>query len=393
MPIIFPMPKLGLDMTSGVIVHWLVKEGERVAQDQPIMEIETDKAAQELVAPASGTVARILKNEGEDVPCGEPMAILLADGETLPDMNLAVTPTPAPAEPVKAATPVAAGPAGGSGERIFISPVAKRRARELGIDLDTVTPANGKIGLEEVEAALARKQAGGPASAPIPEKQEMSTTRRKIAEHMSRSARTVARVGLTLEIDASNLIAWREKLSADGKKISYNVLLVSLAARALREFPYMNSQIDGESIVIMPEVNIGVAVDTAKGLVAPVLHQADKKDVAALQAEFDELGERALNGRSRVEDLDGGTFTITNLGSLDIETFLPVINVPECAILGVGAIIKKPVVVNDQVVIRPRMGLTLAFDHRLTDGAPAARFLQYLKQLAESAGNESTRKE
>jgi pyruvate dehydrogenase E2 component (dihydrolipoamide acetyltransferase) len=381
------MPKLGIDMSSGVIVHWLVKEGERVTQDQPIVEIETDKAAQELVAPASGTVARILKNEGADVPCGEPMAIILAEGETLSDVNVAAAPTPAPAESAKAAAPSAAGPAAGSGERVFISPVAKRRARELGVDLDTVTPTNGKIGLDEVEAAFALKQAGSPASAPIPEKQEMSITRRKIAEHMSRSARTVARVGLMLEVDATNLIAWREKLSAGGKKIGYNVLLVNLAARALCEFPYMNSQIDGESIVTMPEVNIGVAVDTAKGLVAPVLHQPDKKDVAALQAEFEELSERALNGKSRVEDLSGGTFTITNLGSLDIETFLPVINVPECAILGVGAIIKKPVAVNDQVIIRPRMGLTLAFDHRLTDGAPAARFLQRLKQLVETAGN------
>jgi pyruvate dehydrogenase E2 component (dihydrolipoamide acetyltransferase) len=386
MPTIFPMPKLGLDMTSGVIVHWLVKEGERVAQDQPIVEIETDKAAQELLAPANGIVGHILKTEGADVPCGEPIAIILADGESLSDVNMAML-ILAPAESAKATAPVAAGPSTGTGERIFISPVAKRRARELGVDLDTVTLQNGKIGLDEIEAAFARKQAGGLASTPVPVKQEMSTTRRKIAEHMSRSARTVARVGLTLEVDATNLIAWREKLSAGEKKISYNVLLVSLAARALREFPYMNSQINGESIVTMPEVNISVAVDTAKGLVAPILHQSDKKDVAALQAEFEELSERALSGKSRVEDLQGGTFTITNLGSLDIETFLPVINVPECAILGVGAIIKKPVVVKDQVVIRSRMGLTLAFDHRLTDGAPAARFLQRFKQLVETAGN------
>ncbi len=174
---------------------------------------------------------------------------------------------------------------------------------------------------------------------------------------------------------------------AAGKQVSYNVLLASLAGRALGEYSYMNTRLEGQEIVTLPEINIGIAVDTSKGLVAPVLRLVDTRDIPSLQAEFDSLTERAMAGQSRLEDLQGGTFTISNLGSLEIETFLPVINFPECAILGVGAILKKPVVVDDQVVVRPRMGLTLAFDHRLVDGAPAAAFLRRLKQLVELAGN------
>jgi pyruvate dehydrogenase E2 component (dihydrolipoamide acetyltransferase) len=146
----------------------------------------------------------------------------------------------------------------------------------------------------------------------------------------------------------------------------------------------MNTQLDGDAICTFDEINVGVAVDSERGLLVPVLRQADQKSIVSLQEEFDEMALRALQGKSKLEDLQGGTFTITNLGSLEIESFLPVVNYPECAILGVGAIVKKPVVVNDRVAIRPRIVLTLAFDHRLVDGAPAGRFLQRIKHLVES---------
>jgi pyruvate dehydrogenase E2 component (dihydrolipoamide acetyltransferase) len=202
---------------------------------------------------------------------------------------------------------------------------------------------------------------------------------------MNRSARSVARVGLTLEADVAALIDWRGRLEAGGTKVSYNVLLAKLVAAALREFPYMNAQlVDDEAILEVDDVNIGIAVDSERGLLVPVLGQVDKKEVSALQDEYAALTERASSGKSTVADLEGGTFTITNLGSLEIEQFMPVINVPECAILGVGAIVKKPVVVNDQIEIRRVMSLTLAFDHRLVDGAPAAKFLQRVKHLIES---------
>jgi pyruvate dehydrogenase E2 component (dihydrolipoamide acetyltransferase) len=213
-------------------------------------------------------------------------------------------------------------------------------------------------------------------------KKPMTRLRRKIAEHMDQSARSVARVGLTLEADATALIDWRERLKAEGVKVSYNVLLAKLVAAALREFPYMNAQlVDDETILEMDDINIGIAVDAEQGLLVPVLGEVDKKEVTALQEEYAVLTERALSGKSTLADLEGGTFTITNLGSLEIEQFMPIINVPECAILGVGAIVKKPVVRQDQIEIRPMMSLTLAFDHRLVDGAPAAKFLQRVKHL------------
>ena len=379
------MPKLGLDMTSGVIVHWLVAEGTHVREGQPILEIETDKATQELTAPVEGILGRILQPEGTEVPCGENISVFLVAGEAMPVLDSVTKPSK---QETQRTLPPAPKPEVTQAERVFVSPVAKRRAAELGIDLATVSPRNGKIGLEEVEEASRQIQAGEENKAiPTAERNEMSTTRRKIAEHMSQSARTVARVGLTLEADATALMGWREKFLSEGKQVSFNVLLASLAGCAIREHSYLNTRLEGQEIVTLTEINIGIAVDTPKGLVAPVLRLVDKKDIPSLQVEFDSLTERAIAGQSRLEDLQGGTFTISNLGSQEIETFLPVINYPECAILGVGAILKKPVVVDDQVVIRPRMGLTLAFDHRLVDGTPAAAFLRRLKQLVEKAGN------
>jgi pyruvate dehydrogenase E2 component (dihydrolipoamide acetyltransferase) len=388
MATMFPMPKLGLDMTSGSIIHWLVKEGEAIKEGQPLVEIETDKAAQELTSPSSGILARILHTEGSDVLCGEVIAIILGPGESLPlASSTTVTSQLLPPQPPTQAAPIVVVSQDSTDTRLLVSPVARRRARELGIDLDQITPRNGRISLEDVENAHDQGRAVNEASiVPDSAPQAMSATRRRIAEHMDRSAHSVARVGLTLELDASSLIAWRENLKHDEIKVSYNVLLASLVAKALIDFPYMNSRIEGQTILILPEVHIGIAVDTPRGLVVPVLRNADRRPLRDLQAEYDALCERALVGKNLPEDLRGGTFTITNLGSLDIETFLPIINYPECAILGVGAILKKPFVVNDEVVVQPRLNLTLAFDHRLVDGAPAARFLQHVKHNLESAG-------
>jgi pyruvate dehydrogenase E2 component (dihydrolipoamide acetyltransferase) len=188
-------------------------------------------------------------------------------------------------------------------------------------------------------------------------------------------------VGLTLEADATELVAWRQRLNREGHNVSYDELLAMLAARALQEFPYMNSQLVDGGVRDMPDINVGMAVDTERGLLVPVIRQANKKGVLEIHRTFSELLERARNGRSTVEDLSDGTFTISNLGMFEIEEFLPIVNFPECAILGVGAIVEKTVVVDGAVGIRPRVALTLSFDHRLVDGAPAARFLQRIKHL------------
>jgi len=387
----FAMPKLGMNMVEGTIVDWLVKEGEAVKAGQVVLTIETDKATQEVESPAGGILARILRYQGETLACNTVMAVIVEPGEALPatipemiaegvapraDVDVKVEKAGAGASPAQEATVESLG-------RVNISPSARKLAEELGIDITEIASRGRRIKREDVLAVYEAKQAeAGP-----PEKvsrKPMTTVRRKIAEHMSQSARSVARVALTLEVDVSALMAWRERLEVDGARVSYNVLLTKLVAATLREFPYLNARLDGETILEMGEVNIGIAVDTERGLLVPVLRQADKKGVVALQQEYAALTERALQSKSTLADLEGGTFTITSLGSLEIEQFLPIINYPECAILGVGAIVKKVVVVDELIGIRPMMALTLAFDHRLVDGAPAARFLQHLKHLIES---------
>jgi pyruvate dehydrogenase E2 component (dihydrolipoamide acetyltransferase) len=397
MATLFAMPKLGMNMTEGTIVSWLVKEGERVAAGQVILAIETDKATQEVESPASGILARILKPEGETVPCNMVMAIIVEPGESVPahiPSMIAEGVAPKSEVEVKADNPKLVGAQApeeqdDQSQRINISPSAKALAKELEVDISQIMPRGSRIKREDVEAAYAAMKARSGPAAPSPmarvSPKPMTTTRRKIAEHMSQSARSVARVGLTLEADATALVAWRKRLEAAGIQISYNVLLAKLVAIALRELPYMNVQLaDDDTILEMNEINIGIAVEAERGLLVPVLRHVDQKEVAPLQEEYAALTERALQGKSTLADLEGGTFTITNLGSLEIEQFMPIINVPECAVLGVGAIIKKPVVIDDLIGIRPMLALTLAFDHRLVDGAPAARFLQRVKHLIET---------
>jgi pyruvate dehydrogenase E2 component (dihydrolipoamide acetyltransferase) len=388
----FAMPKLGMNMVEGTIVEWLVKEGEEIESGQVVLAIETDKATQEVEAPASGILARILKHEGETLPCNAVVAVIVEPGEDvpgeIPDMIAeGVTPTAdveVKVNVAEAAAPEARKDKGAQPRRINISPSARKLAEELGVDITKIVPRGRRIKREDVLAAHEAAQAeGGRVIEGF--KKPMTKMRRLIAEHMNRSARSVARVGLTLEADVSALIDWREGLAAEGTKVSYNVLLAKLVALALREFPYMNAQlVDDQAILEIENINIGIAVDVERGLLVPVLREVDRKEVTVIQEEYAALTERASSGKSMLADLEGGTFTITNLGNLEIEQFMPVINVPECAILGVGAIVKKPVVVNDQIEIRPMMSLTLAFDHRLVDGAPAAKFMQRVKHLIES---------
>ena len=391
MPIYFSMPKLGLNMTEGVIVRWLAQEGEEVKAGKPVLEIETDKATQELEAPGDGILSKILKEVGDTVPCNDVIAVILAPGESMPaTIPAAIGDVTSPKiEPgsrqLSNETPQVGGtPAEES--RIIISPAARVLAEELGVDISKIVPRGGKIKREDIMAAH-EAQKSQPAETPVAESRPSgSSLRKKIAEHMSQSARSVARAGITLEADARFLIEWRDRLIVGEKQVSYNVLLAKIVAKALQEFPYMNAQwADGE-VLLMPEMNIGIAVDTERGLVVPVLKKVNQKNVETLQQEFNEAALRATQGKNLVSDFEGGTFTITNLGSFEIESFLPIINFPECAILAVGAIQKKPVVneTGDGILIRPRLNLTLAFDHRLVDGGPAAKFLQRIKHLIEA---------
>jgi len=293
---------------------------------------------------------------------------------------------------------------------IKATPLARRIAATEGVDLRSIagTGPEGTVTREDVEQAARRQGAGAreqesastPAAQtvelagashqlPVSSNQQLiphSSLRRTIAERMSQSAFTAPHVTLMTEAEATNLVSARAQLNQEvpaADKISYNTLLAALTARALREHPNVNARWEADGIRLLAEINIALAVDTERGLMTPVLREVDKRNLPAIQRGYGELAARALAGRSLPDDFAGGTFTITNLGGLDVDGFTPVINPPQAAILGVGRIVEKPVARDGVVVIRPMITLSLSFDHRIVDGAPAAKFLQRVKQLVE----------
>jgi pyruvate dehydrogenase E2 component (dihydrolipoamide acetyltransferase) len=308
-------------------------------------------------------------------------------------------------------------PTGGGGVRVaerdvvaYLSqapkatPLAKKLAAEAGVNLREVpgTGPRGKIVKEDVARAAAPSPAvptpAKPAAVPIQvpplpeaevlERVPLKGVRGIIAERMGTSVHTTARVTLFMEVDATEFVAVRNRLKASveqewGFAPGYNDLLAKIVATALRKFPGLNARLAPDAIELLGHVNMGMAVDTDRGLLVPVVRDADRKSLRQFGVEFREMVERARLGRSLPDDLSGGSFTLTNLGMFDVDAFTPIINLPEAAILGVGRIAPKPVALGDQVVIRQRWNLCLVFDHRLVDGAPAARFLQYIKQLIE----------
>jgi pyruvate dehydrogenase E2 component (dihydrolipoamide acetyltransferase) len=385
----FTMPKLGMNMVEGHIVGWLAKEGEPVREGQPLLEIETDKATNEVESPASGILAKILHAPGEDVACNGVLAVILKEGETMPTTIPAMV-----GEDVAPKTEVGSGSAGdslsttstgeGGGDRVRISPSAKKLAEELGVDMATVTSSGSQIKREDVQRAYDAKHGAGSKTAPSGVSAKAYSGIRKLTgDAMAASTAATARVPLFLEANAEGLIKQRQSLSTAEEKVSFNVLLAKIAGEALAAFPVMKSQLAGDQIWEYTAINIGIAVDSEKGLFVPVLKDVNKKDIPTLNKEFNAIAERAMSGKATSDDLGGGTFTITNLGAQEIESFVPVIKLPECAILGVGAIIEKAVVVDGKIIPQHRIGLTLVFDHRLVDGAPAAKFLQKIKHLIE----------
>jgi len=386
----FTMPKLGMNMTEGHITNWLVKEGAVIKEGDPILEIETDKATNEVESPASGILAKIIHDVGEDVPCNIVLAVILEKGENLPaDIPVVIGQEVAP----KAEAVVKPEDKSGKNEsssspksgktRVRISPSAKKLARELGIDINSIVPSGSQIKREDVQLAFNtanKSKMTKPTAATV---KPYSGIRKRTGEAMTASTSTTAQVPLFLEANAEGLLKQRKAMEGSIGKISYNVLLAKLTAEALVEFPDMNAQLSGDEIWEFQHVNIGIAVDSEKGLFVPVLKNVDKRSIEDIHKEFLAVAERARNGKASTDDLSEGTFTITNLGAQEIESFVPIINYPQCAILGVGAIKPKAVVIDEKVESRHMIGLTLVFDHRLVDGAPAARFFQKIKHLIE----------
>lgn len=422
------MPALGMAQDTGTLIRWLKNEGDTVAKGEPLMEIETDKVTVEVEANAAGTLASVTAAAGDVVPVAETIALILAPGESAPKPKPIAAPSaakPASVQPDKApaisASPVAARIAEqhqidltqvkpANGERITksdvlahyetqiasgspanggrltpASPKARRLAAERGLDLSVFKGSGPGGAVVAVDVLTAAAPVNGALSAPAA-RQELATGKAwsVMAERLSASWTSVPHFYLVRDVDAGRLKAWRESVqSRSDEKITITDLLVKITAAALREHPRANASWDSGRIMLNPDVNVGLAVATDESLIVPVIHNTDRLRVREIAAQRKALVERANSGKLRPDDLQGGTFTISNLGMYGVDAFNAIVNPPQAAILAVGRISDRVVPVDGQPVIRPMMTLSLSSDHRVVDGARAAQFLDTLASLIE----------
>ncbi|MCB0164610.1 MAG: 2-oxo acid dehydrogenase subunit E2 [Anaerolineae bacterium] len=432
------MPALGMAQETGILIEWFKAEGEAVTQGEPLMEIETDKAAVEIEAPVSGVLAHVTAQPGDKVPVGQTIALILAPGESVPQPTAVSETIPAPATEVADKT---------AKIEVLASPLAKRVAAEHQVDLAQVKAASGRIQKEDVLAYVATQQkekatngngrvlaspkarrlareqklelanitGSGPngavlaadvltaaasvqieevapvvaaATTPAPtldtQTAPMSRMWQVMADRLTESWTTVPHFYLEREVNAGQLLAWWAKVKQRVEdKITLTDLLVKLVAAALRKHPRANAAWQDGSIVLNSEVNVGLAVAVEDGLLVPVIHQADTLGLAALAERRQVIVGRARAGKPALADLQGGTFTISNLGMFGIDSFKAIVNPPQAAILAVGRIADKVVPVNGQPAVQPMMTLTLSCDHRVVDGARGAQFLQTVASFIE----------
>lgn len=426
------MPKVDMDQETGTILEWKKQNGETVEQGEVILEIETEKVAIDVEAPASGTLDGISAFAGDVIPIGTTIAWVLEEGESLPEQAAAEPEKKAeePAAPAKTgveATPVARKIAAaedvdlaslkgtGSGGKItradveaaldaqaapppgkvYATPAARRIARENQVDLQGVSGSGpkGRIQAADVEAQISAAPAV-PAALPLASREDrvvpMGIMRRRIADRMTESYQSIPHIHFTADVDMTRFVEARAALNAKAEKaghgrISATALLVKLVAASLRDHPYLNASLDGDNIVLHGDINMGVAVALEDGLIVPVVHNADQKGLARLAYEVDDLSSRARSNELKPADVSRGTFTISNLGPFGVQEFDAIINPPQSAILAVGTIVKKPVVQeDDSIVVRPMMAVTLSADHRIVDGAVAAHFMADLHMTLEN---------
>lgn len=390
------LPKIGVNMTEAVIAKWLVKPGDTVNEGDPIIEAETDKSTQEIYATEGGIVAKLLADEGETVECYTDIMVLVDEGEEYKEEEEvpAKTEEPKAEEPkaqaappaVPAPAPVQAAVAAPAGARVRVSPLAKKIARENGIDFRIVPPAvpGGRIVKNDVLNFLANGGGAAPCAGENLDVIPMSAMRKTIAARMTQSTLEKPCVGLVTTADATALLALRKKYKEKGIKVSMDAILTKMAAKALTIHRNINTILEGNDLLVKRDVNVGVAVDTEKGLMVPVVKNADQKSLLEVSENLSAMVEDAQASRLSADNMGGGTFTITNLGMFGVEEFGPIINPPECCILGVGAL-KKEFVPDEagQPKLTTTFKMTLVFDHRIVDGAPAARFLKTLKEFVE----------
>ena len=417
------MPQMGESIVEGTLTKWLKKPGDHVERDEPLFEISTDKVDTEIPSPAAGTLSDVQVEEGKTVGIGTVVARIDVGQDSSPAAGVHAGPVPAQTEvAVPAPPPPAEEPAEPTGP---LSPLVRRMAREYSIDLSKVqgTGAGGRITKQDLEGHIARLQqapaeaappppvqaapppveAPPPPAAPLPPLpaagqaktriEPMSTMRIRIAEHMVASRRTSAHVTTIHKVDMTKVARMRDRHKAEfqshyGMSLTYLPFVVRATVVGLRTYPLLNAAIEGNNIIHHNEINIGIAVALENGLIVPVIRQADEKNVLGLQRSIVDLATRARSRQLKPEEVQGGTFSITNFGGFGSVIATPIINQPQVAILGVGAVEKTPVVVDDAIAIRSVMYLSLSFDHRLIDGALADQFTAKVKQVLEGWSEE-----
>lgn len=400
------MPKLGFDMREGVLVTWNRNVGDAIEKGDVIAEIESDKATLELEAQAGGTLLKLLADEGDVVPIGGNLAIVGEEGEDVSDMAAAgdgqATGEEEPTEEEKeksapADTAQEEPSAAEDGEYpggVKATPVARRVAEEKGIDLRQVNGSGpgGRIRKADVESFEPSEEARAPATTTsvqeLPESEEItpSRLRQAIGRRMVESKTTVPHFYVTTEIDMAPALALRKEINAllpEEQKVTVNDMIVKAAALALRSFPNLNASFAGDKIVRHGPINVGSAVAVEGGLLTVVQKNTDRSPLAQIASDHKEMIARARDGKSRPSDFEDGTFTVSNLGAFEVDHFIAIINPPEAAILAVGTAIEKPVVVDGQLTVGLRMKATISADHRVTDGAEAAQYMQEFKAVLE----------
>ncbi|MED4750737.1 dihydrolipoamide acetyltransferase family protein [Brevibacillus choshinensis] len=393
------MPKLSMTMETGTVIQWFKQEGDLVREGDVLLEVLTDKINIEVESYSTGTLLKIYYGPDQVVPVNQVIGYVGEASEVVPD-------TAPSAEPHSSteATEVQneqkenheTRERESDGQKIRATPVARRIAKDNGIDLSQVngTGPNGRVQKVDIEQAVAARSSKPISTQPVTtteprsQKVKVEGMRKVIAERMAASAYTAPHVTLSTEADMSQVMEVRSTLlptieKMTGYRLSYTEIIMKAVATALSRNPKVNASLKDDVIELHETINIGLAVAVTDGLLVPVIKQADRKGLADLTTETKRVAGLARDGRLLPDDMRGGTFTISNLGMYAIDVFTPIINQPESAILGVGRIHEKPVGVNGQIVLRPMMSLSLSFDHRVMDGAPAAAFLQEIKELLE----------
>jgi pyruvate dehydrogenase E2 component (dihydrolipoamide acetyltransferase) len=407
---VITMPKLGFDMAEGILVRWVKAEDEQVVKGEVLAEIETDKATVEVESIITGVVRKHIIDEGATALVGAPIAVIGTaeeeiDLEAIIGEVKEIEPVPEAQEPIPEPAPAITEPTTPDPEiavegrlpgGVRASPVARRLATEHGLDLSTIpgTGTGGRIVKQDVESYLREPSLRlveaepylHPSERKETERIQMSKLRGIIGRRMTAAKQQIPHFYVTIDIDAAPMMSLRSELNAmlpEGEKISVNDFIVKGAALSLRDFPNLNASLDGDEIIHHGEINIGVAVAVEDGLLTIVVRDADLKPLRIISSETRQMAVRAREGRVRPEDIEGSTFTLSNMGMFDVDHFIAIINPPEAAILATGSVQDVPVVHEGKVVPGQRMMCTLSADHRITDGAEAARWLQVFKTYIE----------